>query len=178
MEVTEIDLNWSDPYSKLNNYFALKILIGAWIVFITIFGTINYVGIVAFELTSGDPKKRGILNQVSLKRVPVLKSQVQTTTASALNPNALHDNRLVLDCDSANLLATFDWSGWKRWHLLDLVFPARCFVPHSNTDRDPALDSEISFHRGLQRCPPNRRRVLCCVSDGFESCHWINTFLY
>ncbi len=62
--ITDIELNWNDPYDDLN--FPVRIALVILICSSLCIGTILLVGIVMFERNGGDPQKRGFVNQVDL----------------------------------------------------------------------------------------------------------------
>ncbi len=66
--ISKLDLGWKDPFAALNGFTITKIFIGLLIVGLLVSGTLLYIGITSFEKYGGDPQKRGLFNQVSLKK--------------------------------------------------------------------------------------------------------------
>ncbi len=63
--VTDIDLDWTDPYTLLDGLVWLKAIIGSFIGLKLTIGTYLMTAATLFERYSGDPRKRGLMNQVS-----------------------------------------------------------------------------------------------------------------
>ncbi len=57
-------MSWRDPYDYVYVRLWLRILLGLVVLVITIFGTVLVCGLISFERFTGDPRKRGVLNQV------------------------------------------------------------------------------------------------------------------
>ncbi len=64
INVSQVDLNWKDPYEYVYDGFVLRTVLAVLICVVTAIGTILYLGLISFERFGGDPQKRGILNQV------------------------------------------------------------------------------------------------------------------
>ncbi len=60
--ITEVDMSWSDPYNKLS--LAVKTLLGIFIGFTWVFGSLLLFALISFERYGGDPQKRGLRAQV------------------------------------------------------------------------------------------------------------------
>ncbi len=54
---------WHDPYLIMD--FPTKLAFAAHIVAILVFGTIAHLFFMHYERNSGDPQKRGLMNQVN-----------------------------------------------------------------------------------------------------------------
>ncbi len=59
------DPDWTDPYVLLDGQTGFKICMGSYFVFLLCSGTFLDSGIICYEIYGGDPRKRGLLNQVS-----------------------------------------------------------------------------------------------------------------
>ncbi len=66
VNLTNLDLPWTDPYSHLNGHYWIKILIGMSQILALAVGSGLNAGIIHFERYGGDPMKRGVLNQVKI----------------------------------------------------------------------------------------------------------------
>ncbi len=64
MNLTSMDMTWRDPYNLVSEHFWLKIMLPSLIVSVLIVGTVLHGGIILYERFSGDPRKRGLVNQV------------------------------------------------------------------------------------------------------------------
>ncbi len=65
MNLTCLDLTWRDPYNLVSEHVWLKMLLPSLIVIVLMVGTVLHGGIILYERFSGDPRKRGLVNQVS-----------------------------------------------------------------------------------------------------------------
>ncbi len=64
LNLTELIVLWTDPYSVLDGQVWIKVLIVVSQSLVLICGTGLYLGLLCHERFGEDPKKRGLLNQV------------------------------------------------------------------------------------------------------------------
>ncbi len=74
MEFNSADLNWSDPF-LLNGRPIFRGAIGSWMLIQLVYGSVLHLGLASFEHYGGDPKKRGLQNQVSKCTLTILLLQ-------------------------------------------------------------------------------------------------------
>ncbi len=64
-DITECDLFWIDPYTKFDGFNGIKSSIFVTETVTLLVGSFLVLGIIYFESQGQDPKKRGLLNQVT-----------------------------------------------------------------------------------------------------------------
>ncbi len=62
--ITNIDLDWTDPYDQLDGHIAVTVSIVSYQAVCLLLWTIMGLGIVSYERFGEDPQKRGLSNQV------------------------------------------------------------------------------------------------------------------
>ena len=60
-----VDFSWADAFSQLDDHLELKVCLGLLLIVSMIVGTFLHGGMIVFERFEGDPRKRGLLNQLS-----------------------------------------------------------------------------------------------------------------
>ncbi len=63
---------WQDPYAIVYNNLWLKLILGVFVISITITGTLLVMGLISYEKFGGDPQKRGIFNQLIAQMLSVI----------------------------------------------------------------------------------------------------------
>ncbi len=64
LNLTNLDLDWTDPYNQLNGNHGVKAMIITFQSISLMAWTVLAFGIISHERFGGDPQKRGLLNQV------------------------------------------------------------------------------------------------------------------
>ncbi len=64
LNITDIDLTWSDPANVFSDYMWMKVIQVCVSVLVLILGTALILGMISFEKYGEDPQKRGLLNQL------------------------------------------------------------------------------------------------------------------
>ncbi len=64
LNLSDIDLVWSDPYLLLEDKMSFKILLTTYAIIVLLTGTFLTGVLIHYEKHEGDPMKRGLGNQV------------------------------------------------------------------------------------------------------------------
>ena len=65
LKISNVDLDWTDPYDQLDGQAGIKLFIVAYQTTCLLLFTVLGLGIVSYERSGQDPQKRGLNNQVS-----------------------------------------------------------------------------------------------------------------
>ncbi len=177
--VTDIDLDWTDPYTLLDGLVWLKAIIGSFIGLKLTIGTYLMTAATLFERYSGDPRKRGLMNQVSREYFSCSwKSESKNYGQISLVGDTIiwiYCHLQLADIARA-VLEDHHWSSFNIKSILGVVFHDKLLHIRDVPAWIRALNCQIHIRCHFEADASNKRWLFWTVSTTDKHVPVINVF--